>query len=65
MDTSDLQLLISQITAVNDQYTNDLRTGLYTPELYAEYKDKLAAAGVREYIDALQNQVSAWIAANK
>lgn len=63
LDTSDLQLLISQISAVSDQYAQTLGCGGYTEELYQEYIAKLEAAGVYDYIDAVQAQIDAWVAA--
>ena len=62
LDTSDLQLLISQISAVNDQYQQTLGCGGYTEELYQEYLSKLETAGVQDYIAAVQAQVDAWVA---
>ena len=38
------QLLISQISAVSDQYAQTLGCGGYTEELYQEYIAKLEAA---------------------
>jgi len=65
LDTSELQNVIANITAVNDQFSADLSCGNYTPEMYQEFKDKLVSAGARDYVAAIADQVSAWYAANK
>ena len=62
LDRTELQDLIAGITAINDQYTPDLYTGNYTPELFANYKAALENAGVHDYLDAIQNQLNAWLA---
>ncbi len=63
LNTTDLDLVISQLSAVREQYRAPMQCGSYTPELYAEYLTKLEAAGVQEYLDAVQTQLSAWLAA--
>ena len=62
IDTEELSLTISQITTVNDQYAQSIQCGAYTEELYQEYLDKLASAGVQDYLDAVQTQLDAWVA---
>ena len=62
LDTADYQTLIGSITAVNDQYTTNLRRGGYTREMYDEYMGKLETAGVQDYLDVVQSQLSAWMA---
>ncbi len=64
-DTGEYDLVISQLTAVGDQYSATLSYGGYTPELLAEYVSKLEAAGIDEYAAACQEQLDAWVAANK
>ena len=49
LDTSDLQLVISQISAVHDQYKQSMLSGGYTEEAYHEYVSKLEAAGWADY----------------
>lgn len=61
-DSTDTDLVRSQITAVNDQYRKALVAGGYTPEDYAAYKDKLESAGIREYQQLFQTQLDAWLA---
>ncbi|MBO6055333.1 MAG: DUF3502 domain-containing protein, partial [Oscillospiraceae bacterium] len=63
VNTAPLVDLSANLSAVNDQYTADLFTGGYTPELFAEYKSKLETAGVQDYLAEIQNQLSAWMAA--
>jgi putative aldouronate transport system substrate-binding protein len=64
-DTTGLDLTIANLTAVGDQYSADLGSGNYTPELFAECKAKYEAAGVHDYIAETQKQLDAWMAANK
>ena len=63
LDKTDLELWISQLTAVNDQYSATMMCGLYTEAGYQEYIGKLEAAGVYDYLDAVQTQLDAWKAA--
>ena len=63
LETGELELLTSQITAVTDQYSQSLACGEYTAEAYQEYLSKLEAAGVQDYLDAVQSQLDAWLAA--
>ena len=60
-DRSELELVIGSISAVNDQYSRSLTTGGYTPEIFAEYKAKLEDAGVHEYLDEMQRQLTAFL----
>ena len=62
IDTSELELPISQISAVNDQYRTSLCGGEYNEATYNEYIEKLETAGVQEYLDAVQTQLDAWLA---
>ncbi len=62
MNTADLDLVIGQLSAVNDQYQASLLAGLYTPELYQDFLAKLDAAGVQDYLNAFQTQLDAWMA---
>ena len=63
IDTTDMDLLMSQISAVYDQYSQAMNGGGYTPEYYQEYLTQLEAAGVQDYIDQIQAQLDAWLAA--
>ena len=63
VDTTELDNEIAAITAVNDQYTYNLGSGLYTDEMYADYLAKLESAGLQAYLDAFQTQLDAWVAA--
>lgn len=60
LDTTDLSNTIAAISSVNDQYSKAINTGLYTPELLAEYQAKLKDAGIDEYVEAIRAQVAAW-----
>ncbi|MBR5429795.1 MAG: extracellular solute-binding protein [Firmicutes bacterium] len=63
--TGDLQDYISAFSAITDQYSPDLCTGNYTPEMFEAYKTALENADVHGYLNAVQAQLDAWIAANK
>ena len=58
--TDDMNLQISQISAVTDQYRQTIQCGGYTEEMYQEYLEKLEVAGVYDYLDAVAQQVTAW-----
>ncbi len=59
-DTGELDLYMSQITAVTDQYAKNMIYGGYTPEKLDEYISKLNDAGVQEYLDEAQRQLDAF-----
>lgn len=61
--TDEMNLQISQITAVTDQYTKALQCGAYTEDMYQEFLSKLEAAGVYDYLLAIGQQLDAWKAA--
>ncbi|HAL74716.1 MAG TPA: hypothetical protein DCM45_06470 [Clostridiales bacterium] len=61
----DLTNLIAALTAVNDQHRAKIYVGAYTDADYAAYIAALKAAGVEQYLAALQTQLDAWVAANK
>ncbi len=60
-NTGELDLITSQLTTVLDQYWKEMLYGGYTPEKFAEFMQKLEEAGVREYLDAAQAQLDAWL----
>ena len=64
LDTSELDLIISNLSSVKDQYNQSLGCGLYTSELYQEYLSKLEVAGIADYVEAIQAQLTAWLAEN-
>ena len=61
--TTDMDMWLSQISTVTDQYSKSLMYGGYTEEVMAEYVAKLEAAGVRDYQEAAQKQLDAFMAA--
>ena len=63
IDITDLSDLIANMSAVNDQYGASLNGGDFTEDLYNEYLGKLKAAGVEDYLSAVQAQLDAWLAA--
>ena len=62
LNLTDLDGVISQISAVNDQYLGNMQGGGYTEELYNEYLNKLQSADVQSYLDNVQGQLDAWLA---
>lgn len=61
----DLTNLIAAITAVNDQHRAKIYVGAFTDADYAAYIAALKSAGVDQYLESLQTQLDAWVAANK
>ena len=64
LNTAEMDLLISQLSAVGDQYAKTMIYGGYTEASLADYIDKLEDAGVRDYIAAAQEQLDAWLASH-
>ena len=62
LDTSGLDLIISQLSAVRDQYRAPMQCGSYTEEGYQDYLEKLAAAGIDDYVASFQQQLDAFLA---
>lgn len=60
LDTSDLADTVAALSAVTDQYSQAINTGLYTPQMLAEYQQKLEVAGIDAYLEEIQKQVTAW-----
>lgn len=65
VSTSGLDTEVAALSAVYEQYIGSLVGGMYTPELMEEVQQKLTVAGIDTYINAMQTQLDAWIAANK
>ncbi len=63
LNTTDMDLVISQISTVTDEFLGTIQCGGYTEDLYQSYLDKLEMAGVQDYLDEVQAQLDAWIAA--
>ena len=63
MDTNGLETTIAGVTAVSSEFNPEMLSGQYTQARYDEYMNKLYAAGLQEYIDAVQSQLDAWLAA--
>lgn len=57
VDTTDYSDLVAQISAVCSEFHGQMCGGFYTDELYQQYLDKLAAAGIDQYIELLQAAV--------
>lgn len=62
IDTKDLSNELAALNACKDQFYGDLLCGNYTPELLADYKAALEAAGVHTYLDEIQRQIDAYLA---
>ena len=65
VDQSELTNTIAAITSVVDKYKGTIYCGSYTDEEYEEYVEALKTAGVEEYLAAYQEQLKAWMDANK
>lgn len=65
VDQSELTNTIAAITSVVDKYKGTIYCGSYTDEEYEEYIAALKTAGVEEYLAAYQEQLKAWMDANK
>ena len=61
IDTSEYASLVSQISAVTDEFHGQMCGGFYTEELYQEYLDKLDAAGIDEYIALYQTAIDGFL----
>ena len=61
MDTSELTNVIAALTAVTDEYGPRVYCGMFTDEEYESYISKLKVAGADEYVQAYQDQLSAWM----
>lgn len=57
VDTAGFETQLSALSAVRDEYSYIIANGLYTESLYQEFLDKLASAGVDEYIGLYRNAV--------
>lgn len=57
---------IATCTSVYDQYDNDIFWGAIDPETgFQNINEALYAAGFQDIIDAKQNQLNEWLAANQ
>ena len=65
LSTGDLELYISNLNAVKDQFNQTILSGGYTEQLYKEYVAKLEEADWAGYAAAIQAQLDAFVAANK
>ena len=65
LNTGDLELYISNLNAVKDQFNQTILSGGYTEALYQEYVAKLEDADWAGYAAAVQAQLDAFVAANK
>lgn len=61
--TTDMDMWLSQISTVTDQYNKSIMYGGFSDEVMAEYIGKLEQAGVRDYQAAAQEQLDAFVAA--
>ena len=61
-DATDMDDVVSQISAVTDEYSKSIVAGGYTADGYAAYKEKLEVAGIRDFQAAYQTQLDAWLA---
>lgn len=62
VDLSDISATVSALSAARAEYIGMINNGLYTDSLYAEYMDKLDAAGIDEYIATYKTAVEGFLA---
>ncbi len=62
LDTSDLDTLVASLTNVYNEFYPALCSGQYTDEYYEQYISKLYSVGLQDYMDAIQEQVDAFVA---
>ncbi len=65
INTDGLDTLIAGFSSIYEEYAPRLLSGNYTDELRTEMLDKMYSVGLQDYIDEVQTQLDAWIAANK
>lgn len=65
VDQSELTTTIAAITSVVDKYKASIYCGTFTDQEYEEFVEALKTAGVEDYIAAYQEQLTAWMEANK
>lgn len=61
VDTGSHGTLVSSLVAVQEEYGGQIDCGQYTDELYAEFLEKLDAAGIDEYVALYQTAVDEFI----
>lgn len=61
IDTSEHASLVSQISAVTDEFHGQMCGGFYTDDLYQEYLDKLNAAGIDDYVALYQDAIDEFL----
>ena len=62
-DTTGLENEVSVITNTIAEYRPSLASGLFTQEYYDQFIKKLESDGVNVYLDTIQEQLDAWLAA--
>lgn len=62
VNTGDYGSLIGALSAVTDEYAPQMRGGMYTDAMYAEFMQKLDSAGVDEYIALFANAAAEFLA---
>ncbi len=61
-DLSKADNLVAAISAVKDEFVKPMVCGHYTEETYEQFRKKLSAAGIDEYVATFQTQLDAWLA---
>lgn len=60
VDMSEEANIIAQLSTVTDKYKADLFCGRYEDDIWDKYMSELEVAGINEYLDAYQTQLTAW-----
>lgn len=63
LDAEEFDVLVSQLVNIYEEYGPTLNSGLYSDEALAEMNAKMEQSGLREYVDGVQKQLDAWLAA--
>lgn len=63
VSVTDKDDLVAAIYAVSEEYWPQVSSGYYTPALMAEFREKLDAAGIDDYVALYQNAVTEFLAA--
>ncbi len=63
LNTTGMDTLLANLTAVLSEYEASIKCGLYTEDLYDEFLASLKTAGIDDYVAEAQSQLDAWRAA--
>ncbi len=61
VDTANMTDLIAALSSVQNEYDAPIRCGGYTESYYQEFLEKMNAAGMQEYVQAAQEQLTVYL----